>query len=51
MQKGALPLVLAVDAINFVRNAGIMTGMGNGNFKPKGMYTREQSIVTFNNIK
>ena len=41
----------AVDAINFCRANGIMSGTGNDNFSPKAVYTREQSIVTFNNIK
>ena len=41
----------AVDAINFCRNNGIMSGTGNDNFSPKGAYTREQSIITFNNIR
>jgi len=40
----------AVDSINFVRNAGIMLGTGNDKFDPKSIYTREQSILTFNNI-
>ena len=40
----------AVDAINFVRNAGIMSGTGDNKFSPKATYTREQSIITFNNI-
>jgi predicted DNA-binding protein YlxM (UPF0122 family) len=40
----------AVDAINFVRNAGIMGGVGGDRFDPKATYTREQSILTFNNI-
>jgi uncharacterized protein YkwD len=40
----------AVDGINFVRNAGIMQGTGNNKFDPKSTYTREQSILTFNNI-
>jgi hypothetical protein len=40
----------AVDAVNFVRNAEIMFGTVGGNFDPKARYTREQSIVTFNNI-
>jgi len=38
-------------AIDFVRARGIMQGTGNNNFNPQGLYTREQSIVTFNNIK
>jgi hypothetical protein len=44
----------AVDGINYVRNAGIMSGTGTADnplFNPKGNYTREQSIITFNNIK
>lgn len=41
----------AVDAINFCRSNGIMSGTGNNQFSPKGKYTREQSIITFNNIK
>ncbi|MCL2083818.1 MAG: S-layer homology domain-containing protein [Oscillospiraceae bacterium] len=44
----------ARDAIHYVRNAGIMSGTGTADnplFSPKGNYTREQSIVTFNNIK
>ena len=36
--------------INFVRANGIMSGTGGGNFGPKERYTREQSIVAFNNI-
>jgi len=40
----------AIDGINFVRANGIMTGTGNNHFSPKALYTREQSIVTFNNI-
>jgi len=36
--------------INFVRDNSIMAGTGNNNFDPKATYTREQSIVTFNNI-
>jgi hypothetical protein len=39
----------AVDSINFVRNARIMQG-SNGNFSPRGIYSRQESIVTFNNI-
>ena len=43
----------AVDGINFVRNNGIMSGTSTTPllFSPKGTYTREQSIITFNNIK
>jgi hypothetical protein len=36
--------------IDFVRANGIMSGSG-GNFNPAGMYTRQESIITFNNIK
>lgn len=43
----------AVDGINFCRNNGIMGGTSTTPllFGPKVIYTREQSIVTFNNIK
>jgi hypothetical protein len=44
----------AVDSINYVRNAGIMSGTGtadNPMFSPQNNYTREQSIITFNNLK
>jgi len=40
----------AVNGINFVRANGIMQGTGNDNFSPSAPYTREQSIITFNNI-
>ena len=40
----------AVSGINFVRANGIMSGTGNNKFDPKSTYTREQSIITFNNI-
>jgi hypothetical protein len=40
----------AVNGINFVGTNGIMSGIGGGNFGPDGMYTREQSIATFNNV-
>jgi len=40
----------AVDGINFVRDNGIMQGTGYNNFSPSAPYTREQSIITFNNI-
>jgi hypothetical protein len=36
--------------ISFVQANGIMQGVGNNNFDPKAKYTREQSIVTFDNI-
>jgi hypothetical protein len=37
--------------INFVQAHGVMQGTGNNNFSPNTGYTREQSIVTFNNIR
>ncbi|MCL2002747.1 MAG: DUF5050 domain-containing protein [Oscillospiraceae bacterium] len=42
----------AVDAINYARNASIMSGTSANppTFGPKTAYTREQSIITFNNI-
>ena len=42
----------AVDGINFVRANGIMQGTVTDppTFSPKTNYTREQSIITFNNI-
>jgi hypothetical protein len=40
----------AKKGINFVQANGIMQGTGNGNFNPKSTCTREQSIITFNNI-
>jgi hypothetical protein len=43
--------IWAVDGINFVRANGIMQGTGDGNFSPGAPYTREQSIITFNNIR
>jgi hypothetical protein len=41
----------AMNGIHFARANGIMSGTGNDNFSPKALFTREQSIVTFNNIK
>ncbi len=43
----------AIDGINYVRNGGIMQGTSITPpvFSPKSTYTREQSIITFNNIK
>jgi hypothetical protein len=40
----------AVQGIDFVRTHFIMFGTGGNNFSPKDLFTREQSIVTFNNI-
>ena len=50
MDKAA---VWAVDGINFVRANGIMSGTSvtPPMFSPLANYTREQSIVTFNNIR
>jgi len=36
----------AVDAVGQVQAAGIMSGVGNNQFAPRGDYTREQSIIT-----
>jgi hypothetical protein len=36
----------AVDGVYNMRKAGIMDGMGNGEFAPRGNYTTEQAIVT-----
>jgi hypothetical protein len=36
--------------IGFVQASGIMAGTGENKFSPKNTYTREQSVVTFNNI-
>jgi hypothetical protein len=36
----------AVDAVGQMQATGIMGGIGNNMFAPKGDYTREQSIVT-----
>jgi hypothetical protein len=41
----------AVESINFCFANGIMNGTGNDRFDPKRLFTREQSIVMFNNIK
>jgi len=41
----------AVDGVNFCFANGIMQGVGNNRFNPKDPYTREQSILTFNNIR
>jgi hypothetical protein len=40
----------AQPGVNFVRANGIMSGDGT-NFNPTQNYSREQSIITFNNIK
>ena len=36
----------AIDAVGQVQAAGIMGGVGDNMFSPRGSYTREQSIVT-----
>jgi hypothetical protein len=36
----------ALDAVGQMQATGIMGGVGNNTFSPKGAYTREQSIVT-----
>ena len=41
----------AQHGVNFCALYNIMQGTGNDNFSPKATYTREQSIITFNNIK
>ena len=37
----------AAEGIDFCRANGIMDGVGENKFGPKGVYTREQSILTF----
>jgi hypothetical protein len=41
----------AVNGVNFVRANGIMQDTVGNAFNPRGMYTIQESIVTFNNIK
>jgi hypothetical protein len=41
----------AVNGVNFCYANKIMNGVGDNMFSPKATYTREQSIMTFNNIK
>ncbi|MCL2003591.1 MAG: S-layer homology domain-containing protein [Oscillospiraceae bacterium] len=41
----------AVNGVNFCAANEIMSGIGGNNFGPQGTYSREQSILTFNNIK
>lgn len=38
--------VWAMDAVGEMQATGIMGGVGNNQFSPKGAYTKEQSIVT-----
>jgi hypothetical protein len=40
----------AIEGIDFVHGKGIMSGTGANRFNPTAAFTREQSIVTFNNI-
>ena len=40
----------AYEAVGQVQAAGIMQGMGDGTFAPKGSYTREQSILTMDRL-
>jgi hypothetical protein len=40
----------ARDDIHFVRAAEIMTGTGEGNFSPRGMYQRQQAFMTVYNL-
>jgi hypothetical protein len=40
----------AREGINYVRANGIMQGVGGNRFDPLALYTREQSIITFNRI-
>jgi hypothetical protein len=41
----------ATQGINFVVANGFMSGVGDNKFNPKGTYTRQEAIVTFNRIK
>jgi hypothetical protein len=41
----------AIDGVDFVKANGIMNGTGNNSFSPKGTYTRQESIVTFDRIQ
>ena len=40
----------ARDGIRFAAQNGIMSGIGNNLFSPKGTYTREQGIATFDRV-
>lgn len=40
----------AKEAVVLVVNAGVMNGVGNNRFDPKGSYTREQSILTMHRL-
>jgi hypothetical protein len=41
----------AIDGINFCVTNGIMVGTGGNRFNPKVSFSREQCIITFNNIR
>ena len=41
----------AIEGINFVRSNEIMQGTGSNSFSPLELYSREQSIITLNNIR
>ena len=41
----------ASDAVGQMQVSGIMGGVGNNTFAPKGDYTREQSIVTMTRLQ
>lgn len=40
----------AADGVNFCKVNGIMAGTGNNTFSPKSKFTRQESIVTFDNL-
>jgi len=40
----------AIEGINYCVANGLMSGTGNNSFSPKQVFTREQSILVFNNI-
>ena len=41
----------AVAGVNFCSASGVMNGTSGNNFSPKGTYTRQEAIVTFDRIK
>lgn len=40
----------AKEAVYYLKNAGIINGVGDGRFEPKGINTRAQAAVVINNI-
>jgi hypothetical protein len=40
----------AQDAINFVGHRGTMSGVGGSRFAPHETFTRQQSVIVFNNM-